>query len=86
MTRDMEPAFLDAGRQVREVQLALSFVNDALDQLAALQAARQTMDPQAERAAWVAGYREAWAYFARSHEAYASRAAALLAMPPPAPS
>ncbi len=82
MNVDTGPLLPHTGRSVHEVQLALTFVSEALEELAALQATRETMEPQA----WRAAYEEVWAYFARSHEAYVLRAAALLATPPAAPS
>ena len=71
----------DAGGPVHEVQLALSFVTEALEELDRLQTARGTMDQQV----WLIKYQESWEYFAKSHASYVTRAAALLASRPSNP-
>ncbi len=78
---DNSPRYLhEHSWPVHELQLALSFVNEALGEIERLQATRSAAD----RDSWLAAYRDAWIYFAKSHEGYVSRAAALLATNPAA--
>ncbi len=82
MNDDSVPSFHEPNGSLHALQLALTFINEALAELDRLQIARGTMDSSD----WHAAYDEAWSYFIKSHDSYVSRASALLAGEPTAAS